>query len=101
MIVHTVIFRLARPVSDAETAVFVAHCEAFADTAPHVLERPKVSVDLGLRPEGRSVSEVQMVVHFADVEAFRAYLTDPLHVAFAQDVLIPSCETWLSVQAEV
>ena len=101
MIVHTVLFRLARPTSDVETAVFVAHCEAFADQAPHVLERPTVSVDLGLRPEGRSVSEVQMVVTFDDAEAFRTYLADPLHVAFAQDVLIPSCESWLSVQAEV
>ena len=100
MIVHTVLFRLARPVSDASIAVFVAHCEAFADATGHVLERPVVTVDLGLRPEGRSVSEVQMVATFADAEAFRAYLVDPLHVSLAQDVLIPTCETWLSVQAE-
>ena len=100
MIVHTVIFRLNRPTTDAGIAEFVAHCEAFADVAPHALERPKVTVDLGLRPEGRSVSEVQMVVHFADAEGFRAYLADPLHVALAQDVLIPNCEAWLSVQAE-
>ena len=100
MIVHTVIFRLNRPTTDAGIAEFVAHCEAFADVAPHALERPKVTVDLGLRPEGRSVSEVQMVVHFADAEGFRAYLDDPLHVALAQDVLIPNCDAWLSVQAE-
>ena len=101
MIQHTVIFRLNRPVDEGTRTGFLSALHEFAASAPFAAAPPQVLTDLGLRPEGRSVSEGQMVAQFASVDDFRSYLADPLHIALVNDVLVPNCESWLSVQADI
>jgi len=101
MIKHTVILRLNRPTDPATTEGVIAQLREFGAEPPFAEGPATILVDLGLRPEGRSVSEVGMEVHFADAEAFASYLAAEKHVALVNDVLLPNCESWLSVQNEV
>ncbi|GAB3615577.1 hypothetical protein GCM10027416_01340 [Okibacterium endophyticum] len=98
MIVHTVICRLRRPVDDDARGAFVAALRSFGANPPHAEGPAVIGVDLGLRPEGRSVSEFSLEVRFADEHAFAAYLADPAHRALVADCFEPLLETWLSVQ---
>lgn len=100
MIIHTVILRLKRPVADGQRQQFIKILEEFGRQAPHAEGPAKVYADLQLRPEGNSVSEVLMEVNFTDAEAFQRYLADARHQELVEDVLLPRCESWLSVQAE-
>lgn len=98
MILHTVLFRLARPVSTESVDAFERSLRAFGAAAPHALGPAEVHRDLGLRQEGRSASEVSMRVAFRDEQAFSEYLASPEHVELVEAVIAPSCESWLSVQ---
>lgn len=100
MITHTVIFRLNRPADAGQREQFIGLLKDFGKEPPHGLGPATVHQDLGLRPEGRSVSEVLMEVRFADAEAFQRYLADPKHQELVGGVLAAQCESWLSVQAE-
>jgi hypothetical protein len=98
MIIHTVICRVKRPADTDAATAFAEAAEAFGTQPPHALGPAVVARDLGLRPEGRSVSEVLLEVRFADEAAFHAYLADPAHVAFVENTMTPSLEGWLSLQ---
>ncbi|TJY66128.1 Dabb family protein [Arthrobacter sp. CAU 1506] len=100
MITHTVIFRLNRPATTGQRKQFLEALEDFGRAAPHATGPALVHADLQMRPEGRSVSEFLMEVRFADPDAFKNYLNDPKHQRLVTDVLVPQCESWLSVQAE-
>jgi hypothetical protein len=100
MILHTVIFRLKRPVDAAAAQSFLDTLTAFGAEPPFGIGPGQIGTDLGLRPEGRSVSEASLQVNFADAEAFENYLVSAPHQSFVTDTLLPSCESWLSIQSE-
>ena len=100
MLTHTVILRLKRPVEAGSRTAFIEALTRFGATPPHAEGPALVAVDADLRPEGPSVAEASMVVEFADAAAFRAYLADGAHVDLVENVLRPSCESWLSLQSE-
>lgn len=54
-------------------------------------------VDLGLNPGN---AEVAIVAEFADVDAWRAYLEAPAHVAFVEDHVTPLCASWGAIQLD-
>ncbi|MCW2529849.1 MAG: hypothetical protein JWM76_4709 [Pseudonocardiales bacterium] len=54
--------------------------------------------DLGLNPGN---SDVVIVAEFADVDAWRAYLGAPAHVAFVEQHVTPLCASWNAIQFAV
>jgi hypothetical protein len=102
MLAHTVLFRLRRPVGDAEREKVITAMRDFAAEAPFVAGPVHVEADLGLRDAANPrVADVALSTTFADEDAFRAYLDHPRHRALVTDVLEPLCESWLSVQNTV
>jgi stress responsive alpha/beta barrel protein len=41
-----------------------------------------------------------LVTTFADADAFAAYVDHPRHRAIVSELLKPTCESWLTLQAE-
>lgn len=104
MIRHTVLFRMARTEGAADAGALRRvedALRAFAAAPPLALGPAEVAHDSGTRPEGPSVAELSFVAHFASLEDFRSYVGSPEHQRLATEVLVPHCESWLSVQTEV
>jgi hypothetical protein len=100
VILHTVLFRLRRPVDDEARRQLVAALESFAAIAPHTSGPAAVLTNLQLREDNPRVADAAMQVTLPDAEAFQAYLAAPEHVALAKDVLAPLCEGWWSIQSQ-
>lgn len=105
MIRHTVLFRIGRSADGAADASALATVEdalrTFAAEPPLALGPAEVTRDTGTRPEGPSVAELSFVAEFANLDDFRAYVSSPEHQRLATEVLVPHCDSWLSLQTEV
>ncbi|GAA1849966.1 hypothetical protein GCM10009836_32140 [Pseudonocardia ailaonensis] len=102
MLSHTVLFRLRRPLGEGDKEKLVAALEEFAAEAPLAAGPAIVGADLGLRDAANpKVADASLSTTFADADTFARYLAHPRHVALVKEVLEPSCEGWLSVQADV
>jgi hypothetical protein len=102
MLAHTVLFRLRRPVGEAEREKLITGLRDFAAEAPVAAGPVHVETDLGLRDAANPrVADVALSTTFTDTDAFHAYLEHPRHRALVADVLEPLCESWLSVQNTV
>ena len=104
MIRHTVLFRITRTEGTADAGALTTvedALRAFAAAPPLALDPAEVTRDSGTRPEGPSVAELSFVAHFANLDDFRAYVASPEHQRLATEVLVPHCESWLSLQTEV
>jgi hypothetical protein len=100
MILHTVLFRLNRPIDDAAKSAFLDELHAFAAEAPLVQTTPDVFPGLSLRPDNPRGADVMFQASFADADAFLGYIEHERHLRLVRDVVAPSCEGWWSTQIE-
>ncbi len=100
MITHTVLFRLKRPVSEADRSRLVERLRRFAEDPPYAAGPAIVEESLLLRGESPRTADVLMTVSFPNAEAFPEYVGSPAHVQLLDDTLEPLCEGWWSVQSE-
>ena len=98
MIIHTVLFRLARPLRDGAHGALVDGLRAFAADPPHATGPAEVQDSLGLRGDSPRTADAMLVVSFPGPEVFDDYIAHPRHQALVSDVLEPHCEGWWSVQ---
>jgi hypothetical protein len=100
MIIHTVLFRLERPASDADRTLLVERLRQFAADPPNAAGPAVVEASLMLRGESPRAADVLMSVSFASADGFAGYLSAPSHVELVRETLEPLCEGWWSVQFE-
>jgi Stress responsive A/B Barrel Domain len=100
MLRHAVVFRLRRPISQADHDALVNGLTDFAADPPFATGPAQVEASLHLRGESPRTGDVLLTVEFPNADAFPEYINHPHHIALVTDVLEPLCEGWWSVQYE-
>lgn len=78
---HVVHIRLEPTLDDDVRAALEADLAALVDAHPHS-HRASLHRDLGRRPNAPVSATWMVVMDFADMDAFEAYLAHPLHADF-------------------
>jgi len=100
MIMHTVLFRLKRPASEADRTLLIERLRQFAQDPPNAAGPAVVEESLMLRGESPRAADVLLSVSFTSADAFPGYQSAPSHQQLLRETLEPLCEGWWSVQFE-